>query len=648
MKTNKKHLPGLVRPLAALGALSLAILGTLPGHAQTATASGECDRHCLEGFVDRYLKALVAHDPKLVALAPNAKVTENGQDLGEEHGLWKTASADSTYRLYFADPGAGEVGFIGQLKENDVPVQVALRLKVSGNKITEAETFVSRATSFAKPDNFVSPVPILTEEVPAKDRLARSEMIRIADSYFTGLDTDHSGKNVPFDPNCQRREDGNVSANSPDPTASSMQKMGCKAQFDTGFSVIVTKVRDRRYPIVDVERGLVYAEVFFDHTGTVPSFKIDGKDVEVGAEFRHPKTFEMGELFKISDGKIRQIEAVLLDVPYGMKSGWDKPTPAVATAPVAATCDHECLLGFVDKYIKALVQHDASLDLFAADARFTENAQLLKLGQALWQTASDPPQGYKLVIADPSTSEAGFYILLKENGNPIWLSGRLKVSHQRIVELETVVIRKGSGFGNFDRTAVSPLWNQVLTAAQRRPRAELIGIANKYFNALDHHLADSVPFDEQCFRVENGMQTAGPVNAPAAALAMGGNTPAARPPSSSSSLGGGDKPLPDFGHMGCRGNINSNMWSYITQIQPRRCEVADEERGTVQCVVMFHQDGEIPSTLVAGYGEFKYSGATRRPFDTVIPEAFKIVDGKIIEIEATMASIPFGSHSGWE
>ena len=63
---------------------------------------------------------------------------------------------------------------------------------------------------------------------------------------------------------------------------------------------------------------------------------------------------------------------------------------------------------------------------------------------------------------------------------------------------------------------------------------------------------------------------------------------------------------------------------------------------------MFHQDGEIPSTVVPGYGEFKYSGATRRPFDTVIPEAFKVVDGKIVEIEATMASIPFGSHSGWE
>ena len=317
-----------------------------------------------------------------------------------------------------------------------------------------------------------------------------------------------------------------------------------------------------------------------------------------------------------------------------------------SAAPAPAACGHDCLLGFVDKYVAALVHHNPSPDLFSADARFTENAQPLKLGEGLWQTASDAPQGYKLVIADPSSGEAGFYMLMQENGNPVWLSGRVKVANQKISQLETVVIRKGVSFGKFDRTAASPLWNEVLTGTQRRPRAQLISIANEYFDALDHHLADSVPFDDQCFRVENGMQTAGPPVTPAAELAMGGSAPAPRP--AGASLGASAKAMPDLGHIGCRGNINSNMWSYITQIQPRRCDVVDEDRGVVQCVVMFHQDGEVPSTVVPGYGEVKYSGATRRPFDTVIPEVFKVVDGKIVEIEATMASIPFGSHSGWE
>ena len=602
-----------------------------------ARAQDSCNRQCLQDIADRYLAALVAHDPSKAPLAPSARITENGQKLGTEHGLWKTAAANAKFRLYFADPQQGAVGFIGQLMENDSPVPVALRLKVVHGEVTEAETIVARNTSFAKADGFATPAAVLQADLDAADRVSREDMIRIADQYFTGLDTDHSAKHVRFDPGCQRREDGNVTANS------------CRAQFDTGFSVIVTKVRDRRYPIVDVERGLVYAQVFFDHNGTVATFKMDGKDVDVPADYRRPKSFQIGELFKIQKGRIRQIEAVLVDVPYGMNSGWGKsraPGPAVAS-PAPAGCDHDCLVGFVDRYLAALLRHDPGKDLFAVDARFTENAQPLPLGAALWQTAAAGPEGYKLVIADPRTGNVGFYILMQENGNPIWLSGRLKVQGQKISELETAIVRKGVSFGKFDRTAISPLWNQVLTPAEQRPRQQLISIANQYFDALDHHLVDSVPFDDDCFRVENGVQTAGPPVAPAAALAMGGSTapaplPSARPP------GPNGRPLPDVGHTGCRGNINSNMWQYITQIQPRRCETVDVERGEVQCIVLFHQDGEVPGTNVPGYGYLKYSGATRRPFDTLIPEVFKVRNGKIIEIEATMPSLPFGSTTGWK
>jgi hypothetical protein len=302
-------------------AVALLAVGAALGHGRVGAE--ECNRTCLQGVADRYLAAVVAHDPGKAPLAAKVRITENGQLLGTEHGLWKTAAANSKFRLYFVDVQQGAVGFIGQMMENDSPVPVALRLKVANGQITEAETIVARNTAFAKADGFAAPKPVLLTEAKAADRSTREDLIRIADSYFTGLDTDHSGMNVPFDPSCQRREDGVVTANSSDALATAMQKLGCKAQFDTGFSVIVTHVRDRRYPLVDVEHGLVYAEVFFDHTGTVASFKMDGKEVAVPADFRRPKTFQIGELFKIEKGRIRQIEAVLLDVPYGMKSGWD-------------------------------------------------------------------------------------------------------------------------------------------------------------------------------------------------------------------------------------------------------------------------------------------------------------------------------------
>ena len=299
-------------------------------------------------------------------------------------------------------------------------------------------------------------------------------------------------------------------------------------------------------------------------------------------------------------------------------------TAAIAAAPAPLTCDRACLLGAVDKYVAALLKHDARQAPFADDARYTENAQVLKLNDGAWNTVSEA-KSYKLVAADPVNGQAAFYMLVAENGNPAWLSGRMKVVEQKITELETVIIRKGSGFGGFDQAEPNPVWAQVLTPEQRRPRAEMIDIANKYFEALEKNLTDSVPFDDKCNRFENGTQTT--------------NNP-------TGNFGGANGP--PVGKLGCKDNINSMMWRYITRIAPRRFLVVDEERGIVMAMAMFQQDGSIESTVVPGFGEYKYSPQTLRPFTTVIPEMFKIRDGKILQIEATMASIPYGSKSKWD
>jgi hypothetical protein len=35
-----------------------------------------------------------------------------------------------------------------------------------------------------------------------------------------------------------------------------------------------------------------------------------------------PYSVYIGEIFKVMDSRIRQIEAVLMTAPYGMESGW--------------------------------------------------------------------------------------------------------------------------------------------------------------------------------------------------------------------------------------------------------------------------------------------------------------------------------------
>ena len=198
-------------------------------------SDGTCDRACLEGFVNQYPDALAAHDPARLLLATNARYTENGQTLKLDDGMWGPKVTLGTYKLYFADPKAGQVGFMGVVEENGHPQILALRLRVEGRKIAEMEAIVARSTpGLARPQD--------------RDKLAR-----IANSYFEGLEK-ATGKLTPFEP----------------------QWMKSAGWCTRSFSSIT------------------------------------------------PYSFLLGELFKIKDGKITRVEAVLLPVPYGMPSGCGK------------------------------------------------------------------------------------------------------------------------------------------------------------------------------------------------------------------------------------------------------------------------------------------------------------------------------------
>ena len=106
--------------------------------------NNSCNRECLNGFVDQYLDALVKHDPKLVPLTKNVKFTENGQRLDPGDGLWRSMSSKGTYRLFVTDTEAGEVAFLGTIREQGrkaaartlevqvlrCPEQIAARLQI--------------------------------------------------------------------------------------------------------------------------------------------------------------------------------------------------------------------------------------------------------------------------------------------------------------------------------------------------------------------------------------------------------------------------------------------------------------------------------------------------------------------------------------
>ena len=80
------------------------------------------------------------------------------------------------------------------------------------------------------------------------------------------------------------------------------------------------RIRDRRYPVVDRERGLVFAFAFFDHSGTVREYQLADGTPRRGVD--RPFSWMIAEGFRIEQGLLTRIEALMTEVPYGMKAGW--------------------------------------------------------------------------------------------------------------------------------------------------------------------------------------------------------------------------------------------------------------------------------------------------------------------------------------
>jgi hypothetical protein len=311
---------------AAVAAISVRAQSAAPPADYDPNFNYDCDRACLNGFMDQYLAALIAHDPTSLKLGRDVKYTENGQVLKLGDGFWGTASGLSNYKIYADDSQGGQALFLGLMQENGATVIVCARLKIELHQITEIENVVARKEpgSIARPENLVTPNPLFAESVAPGERRSRANMIAIANSYFSAIEKGHASF-APFDANCNRIESGIQTTNNPPPNSpegsTSVLGLGCADQIKTRNFQPDTLIRDRRFLVVDEERGLVFVSTFFDHDATLRSYTLaDGrtaKQTRTG-----PWTWEIAELFKIQNGKIMRVEAIVNTGIYGMKSGW--------------------------------------------------------------------------------------------------------------------------------------------------------------------------------------------------------------------------------------------------------------------------------------------------------------------------------------
>ena len=284
------------------------------------------DRAALYGALDHYLAALGRKDPGAVNWSPDPFITENNVRLKPDDGLWGTIERLGDYRLMFADEATRQVGYFGTVVEpkDESAYTVRLGLDERG-RVAEVETVVVRQVdSSPRFDNQrFWDKPILNAKAEAP--VSRAEMIALSDGYFATLQLNDGTIRTRFHPDCNRVENGVQTTSNPDffvPVAA----LGCEAQFRLGYYRYDDRLRGRRFPLVDEERGLVLAFGFIDHCGRLDDYMLaDGTPVK--SHIRRPHTFYLGELFKIDHGMICQIEANFITVPYHMPSPWDGRRP---------------------------------------------------------------------------------------------------------------------------------------------------------------------------------------------------------------------------------------------------------------------------------------------------------------------------------
>ncbi len=292
---------------------------------------------------------------------------------------------------------------------------------------------------------------------------------------------------------------------------------------------------------------------------------------------------------------------------------------AVTSYGASIPCDRACLENIAYKYLEAMVAHDASKGPFAKGVIFTENTIKLPLTEGLWFTSSGLGD-FHINICDLREGQVAWVGSVMEHDKPVILSLRLKVVNRLITEAESIVIRDvdEKNLENFRITA--PVFSEILDPADRTPREKMLQIPNLYFDALKILNDKDVPFGDECYRLENGMLTAG-------------TFPGAPPPSPG---------MP--ASLACRNGEIPPILKTIYNVQPRRTPVVDEEKGITWGIYCFNHRGLASVEMPDGSIQPTYF---QSPNSMPVSEIFRSKKGTIRGIWGLGSAMPYGIGDGW-
>jgi hypothetical protein len=590
------------------GAAALASLAAAPAAAQAPGENGaiygelDCDRDCLIGVLRQYVEALRTGTPSAVPLADDYLFTENNVPLQMGKGLWGTIDGLDSTGLEVADAETMNAAWFGGMVENGEPGIYAVRIHVKNRRIDEIESVALRKPKLPAPfGNAVNMVhdPEFDEILPPEQRRPRARMLAIADSYFDTVELNDGQVFAPFSEDCGRLENGiSTTTRGRDGVDGFTLVDGCEAQFKLGIYRINKRIRERLYPIIDEERGVVVASGFFDHANEWNRYNLtDGREMKTALNW--PNSISLLEAFRIKDAKISRIEALFTYVPYFMHNPFAGPA---ARPPVSVSspdeCNARCLTGLTGQAMESFTRRGTWRNLpWSDEVGYEENSVGMQVNEGLWNaiTAIDDKP---LVIADEQLGRALWLGRIDEQGQPAWGAFTVTADADKIGRIEAVVRRKEYG-APYAEPGSAPSFS-VLPDARRTSRMAMLGAVDRFYAAMNAHNGVAPPdLAEQCSWAVNGQAVST-----------------------------------------CSTPFTSRRLQPLEQVRDVKVIAVDEARGLV--AVSTYED--FPATQQqftdASGGVFKDQETYPRTQQVV--ELFRFVNGKIEAVHAITSELPFG------
>ena len=252
----------------------------------------------------------IVEDDTSVRASTGFRFTENGRDVTA--GGARLVKAESFTGLHtYVDDRRGQVVTMGLACLEGANNAFALRLAVSSGQVSEAEAVVAsdRHGHFSDVDQLTRPDVLYRAPIPEGRASDEAELRSIADGYWESLEVG-DGSMVPVDYRCDSFHNGKKVTNnlsillSPDATVHTVETLvnGTRGARPT--------VRDRRFPVVDPDLGVVVSFTMVDFHPDPNRHRPDSG------------SFYLATIFKIADARIRIFDEIREILPLGATSGW--------------------------------------------------------------------------------------------------------------------------------------------------------------------------------------------------------------------------------------------------------------------------------------------------------------------------------------